>query len=100
MSRDGPVSAAARADLSTPSPSLISVSVTQPFLPTHPTLASFFPPPTTAVSLAHTLGGVIAAGTLAYCGAVMVGAALLKDTPGYVPPALQTGRGGSNKKRE
>jgi hypothetical protein len=82
-----------------PSLNLLSpVPSPQPFLPNHPALASFFPSPTTAVSLAHAAGGAIAVGTLAYCGAVMVGAAVLKDTPGYVPPALQAGRG--TKKRE
>ena len=49
------------------------------------------------------MGGVIALGTLAYCASVMLGAALVRDDPGYVPPALQPGRGPAvpaPKKRE
>jgi len=83
-------------------PHALSLSPLQPFLPSHPALASLFPPPATAVATAHAAGGALAVGTLAYCAAVMLGAAVLTDTPGYVPPALRPGRGAAApaKKRE
>jgi hypothetical protein len=66
---------------------------TQPFLASHPALAALFPPPAAAIATARTAGGLIAGGTLAYCACVMLGAAIVRDDPGYVPPALQPGRG-------